>query len=173
MERGQQSIVFFLQGFLLELTKKKENLLKVFGISIKYFTFIKPTDETVATVNKNNILQLWDVSTGEFVNTITITFIVVIQYHLPFRLHVLQKSEVKLSGITTYMSSYPFDNYFAITFKNGKVELFKTLNNNELKHVAKMVLCDEEISSVHFLLGPKCIAASFLTGRFYYVNVSL
>ncbi|VVC42480.1 WD40/YVTN repeat-like-containing domain,WD40-repeat-containing domain [Cinara cedri] len=138
-----------LRGVLLELTKKKENLLKVYGISIKYFTFIKPTDETVATVNENNILQLWDVSTGEF------------------------KSEVNLSGIATHISSYPFDSYFAISFKNGKVEIFKTLKNNELKRIAKIVLCDEEISSVHFLLGPKCIAASFSIGRFYYIDIVL
>ncbi|VVC45646.1 Hypothetical protein CINCED_3A007876 [Cinara cedri] len=137
------------EGFLLELTKKKENVLKIYGTSIEYFTFIKPTDETVATINEKNVLQLWDVSTG------------------------VLKSEMNLTGIATHISSYPFDNYFTISFKNGKVELFKTLKNNDLKRIAKMVLCDEEISSVHFLRGPKCIAASFPTGRFYFIDIVL
>lgn len=67
--------IFFFQGILLELTQRKEHKLKVYGINVKYFTFINPTDDTVATINENNILQVWDVSTGEFVN-ILITIIV-------------------------------------------------------------------------------------------------
>lgn len=80
---------------------------------------------------------------------------------------------MNLNGNATHVCSYSFDNYFAISFKNGKVELFKILKNNDLKRVAKIILCDEEISSVHFLLGPKCIAASYPTGRFYFLDVSL
>jgi len=57
-----------MQGTLLRLTQKKLQILKVYGSKIKYFTFIKPTDETVATINHANILQVWDASTGEFVN---------------------------------------------------------------------------------------------------------
>lgn len=65
---------------LLELTKKKKHVLKVYGTNIKYFTFIKPTDETVVTINEKNILQLWDVSTGEFVNSyFAITLLIVIE----------------------------------------------------------------------------------------------
>lgn len=59
---------FFLQGVLLELTKKNQHALKVYGTNIKYFTFIKPTDETAATINEKSILQLWDVATGNIVN---------------------------------------------------------------------------------------------------------
>lgn len=67
----EKSIVlfcFFFQGILLELTHKKEQILKVYGTNIKYFTFIKPTDETLATINEKNVLQVWDVTTGELVN---------------------------------------------------------------------------------------------------------
>jgi len=57
-----------MQGTLSRLTQKKQRILKMYGSKVKYFTFIKPTDETVATINHANILQVWDVSTGEFVN---------------------------------------------------------------------------------------------------------
>lgn len=63
---------FFAKGTLLELTQKKEQILKVYGTNIKYFAFVKPADETVVTVNEKNILQAWDVSTGEFVNIFNI-----------------------------------------------------------------------------------------------------
>jgi len=46
--------------------------MKVYGSKIKYFTFIRPTNETVATINNKNILQVWDVSTGEFVKIVFI-----------------------------------------------------------------------------------------------------
>lgn len=42
--------------------------MKVYGSKIKHFTFIKPTNESVATINDKNILQVWDVLTGEIVN---------------------------------------------------------------------------------------------------------
>lgn len=82
---------------------------------------------------------------------------------------------MKLSGIATHVCSNPFYNYVAISFENGKVELFNTDPNvNDLKLIAKLVICDEELSSVKFLFdGQKCILASFPTGRFYFVNVSL
>jgi len=67
-ERSINIYFFILQGILLRLTQKKQNILKVYGSKIKYFTFIKPTDETVATINHTNILQVWDASTGELVN---------------------------------------------------------------------------------------------------------
>lgn len=57
------------------MTQRKEQILKVYGINVKYFTFINPEDDTVATINEKNILQVWDVSTGKFVN-ILITIIV-------------------------------------------------------------------------------------------------
>jgi hypothetical protein len=59
---------------LLELTQKREQVLKVYGTNIKYFAFVKPTDETVVTVNEKNVLQVWDVSTGEFVNIFNIHY---------------------------------------------------------------------------------------------------
>jgi len=59
------------QGVLFEFTQKNEqNVLKVYGIHIKYFTFVKPADDTVVTINDKNNLQLWDVSTGDFVNVL-------------------------------------------------------------------------------------------------------
>jgi len=57
------------QGVLLKLTQKKEHQLKFYGADIKYFTFVGPTDETVATIDKTNSLRVWDVSTGELVRT--------------------------------------------------------------------------------------------------------
>lgn len=57
------------QGVLLKLTRKKERRLKQYGTDIKYFTFVGPTDETVATIDKTNALRVWDVSTGELVRT--------------------------------------------------------------------------------------------------------
>lgn len=74
--------LFFFQGTLLELTQKKEQILKVYGMNIKYFTFIKPADDTVATINEKNILQVWDVSTGEFVNILLIIIVLVFHYYL-------------------------------------------------------------------------------------------
>jgi len=47
--------------------------MKFYGSKIKYFTFIKPTDETVATINNKNILQVWDVLTGELVKILFIS----------------------------------------------------------------------------------------------------
>jgi len=46
--------------------------MKVYGSKIKHFTFIKPANETVATINDKNILQVWDVLTGEIVNIFNI-----------------------------------------------------------------------------------------------------
>lgn len=60
------------KGILLQITQKKLNIMKVYGSKIKYFTFIKPTNETVATINNKNILQVWDVLTGEIVNIFNI-----------------------------------------------------------------------------------------------------
>jgi len=60
---------FLLQGVLLKLTQRKKQQLKLYGADIKYFTFVGPTDETVATIDKTNNLQVWDVSTGELVRT--------------------------------------------------------------------------------------------------------
>lgn len=62
--------VYYLsfQGVLLELQEKPNQILKLYGSNIKCFTFVKPTDEMVATINELNILQLWDVSTGKLVN---------------------------------------------------------------------------------------------------------
>lgn len=57
---------------MLELTQKKAQVLKVYGTNVKYFAFIKPTDETVATINEKNVLQVWDVPTGKFVNIFNI-----------------------------------------------------------------------------------------------------
>lgn len=48
--------------------KKEQNILKVYGMNVKYFTFVKPTDDTVVTINEKNVLQVWEVSTGDFVN---------------------------------------------------------------------------------------------------------
>jgi len=60
------------KGSLLQLTQKNQKIMKVYGSKIKYFTFIRPTNETVATINNKNILQVWDVSTGEFVKIVFI-----------------------------------------------------------------------------------------------------
>lgn len=45
---------------------------------------------------------------------------------------------------------------------------------NELKLISKLVLCDDELSSVNFFSnGEECIVTSFLTGQFFYISVSL
>lgn len=82
---------------------------------------------------------------------------------------------MKLSGIATHVCSNPFYNYVTISFETGKVELIRIDPNvNDLKLVAKLVICDEELSSVHFLFdGQKCIVASFPTGQFYLIDVSI
>ncbi|XP_060871614.1 cilia- and flagella-associated protein 43 isoform X4 [Metopolophium dirhodum] len=139
------------EGTLLQLTQKKQKILKVYGSKIKYFTFIKPTDETVATINHANILQVWDASTGEF------------------------KSKMKLNGTATDLCSNPFYYYIAITFKNGKMELLRTVPKaNEIECIARIVLCDEDLSSVKFFSdGNICSVTSFPTGRFYYISITL
>lgn len=72
------------------------------------------------------------------------------------------------------MSSNPFYYYIAISFKNGKVELLSTDPKvNSLEQIAKIILCDDELSSVIFFSdGNECIVTSFPTGRFYFINVS-
>lgn len=161
----------------MELTQKKEQTLKVYGSNVKYFTFIKPTDETVATVNENGVLQVWRVSTGEFVN---IFFFFLRHLNAAFsvitslRASVLQENEIKLNGIATHLSSNPLYCYVAIVFENGKVELLRTDPKvNGLGHVAKLVLCDEVLSTVKFFFdGKRCVVTGFPTGRFYYISVS-
>lgn len=72
------------------------------------------------------------------------------------------------------MCSNPFYFYVAVSFKNGKVELLKTDPKiNDLENIAKIVLCDEELSLMKFFPdGNECIVTSFPTGRFYRINVS-
>lgn len=82
---------------------------------------------------------------------------------------------MKLSGIATNVSSNPVYYYIAISFNNGKVELLKTDPKvNRLDPIAKIVLCDDELSSVKFFPdGNECIVTSFPTGRLYLISVSL
>lgn len=72
------------------------------------------------------------------------------------------------------MCSNPVYYYVAVPFENGKVELWKTdPRTNDLEEISKLVLCDDELSSVKFFAnGNKCVVTSFSTGRFFYVNVS-
>jgi len=81
---------------------------------------------------------------------------------------------MKLNGTATDLCSNPFYYYIAITFKNGKMELLRTVPKvNEIECIAKIVLCDEDLSSVKFFSdGNICSVTSFPTGRFYYINVS-
>jgi len=62
----------------------------------------------------------------------------------------------------------------AVPFENGKVELWKTdPGANDLEKISKLVLCDDELSSVKFFAnGNHCIVTSFPAGRFFHVNVS-
>lgn len=72
------------------------------------------------------------------------------------------------------MCSNPLYYYIAISFKNGKVELLGTdFNLNSLDCIAKLLLCDEEISSVNFFSdGKQSVMSSFPTGRLFLVSVS-
>lgn len=81
---------------------------------------------------------------------------------------------MKLNGSAANMCSNPLYCYIAISFKNGKVELLETNPNlNSLNYITKLVLCDEEISSVNFFSdGKLSIMSSFPTGRLYLVSVS-
>lgn len=89
-------------------------------------------------------------------------------------LDVLQISGKCLEGTATHLCSNPVHPYLAVSFENGKVELLTyDTKTNELKVISKMVLCDEQISSVNFFSdGEKCIAASVPTGTFFCVHVS-
>lgn len=71
------------------------------------------------------------------------------------------------------MCSNPVYFYVTIPFKNGKVELLKTDPKvNNIENIAKIVLCDEELSLVNFFPdGNECVVTSFPTGQFYYINV--
>lgn len=84
---------------------------------------------------------------------------------------IFQKCEIKLNGVATNLCSNPLFNYIAVSFENGKVELLKT--DPKVEHISKIVLCDEELSSVNFFSnGKDCIVTSFPTGHFYRINVS-
>lgn len=54
------------------------------------------------------------------------------------------------------------------------MELLRTVPKvNEIECIAKVVLCDEDLSSVKFFSdGNICGVTSFPTGRFYYIRVS-
>lgn len=82
---------------------------------------------------------------------------------------------MKLNGVVTNVCSNPLYNYIAISFKNGKVELLKTDQKaNSFEHIAKLVLCDEELSSLRFFSDAKeCIVTSFPSGQFYHISVSI
>lgn len=81
---------------------------------------------------------------------------------------------MKLNGTATDLCSNPFYHYIAITFKNGKMELLRTVPKvNKIECIAKIVLCDEDLSSIKFFSGGNiCNVTSFPTGRFYYISVS-
>lgn len=89
-------------------------------------------------------------------------------------LDVLQISGKNLDGKATHLCSNPVYSYLAVSFENGKVELlWCDAETNELKVISKIVLCDEEISSVNFFSnGEQCVAASVPTGTFFCVHVS-
>lgn len=81
---------------------------------------------------------------------------------------------MELNGIATNVCSNPLYYYVAVSFKNGKLELLKTdPNESDVELVSKIVLCDEELSCVHFFRdGKECLAINFPTGRFYHIGVS-
>lgn len=72
------------------------------------------------------------------------------------------------------MCSNPCYNYITVSFDNGNVELLNfDSNQNQFKYISKMVMCDEELSSVKFFEnGDECIVSSYPTGLFFYVHVS-
>lgn len=76
--------------------------------------------------------------------------------------------------MATNVCSNPVHHYVAVPFANGKVELWKTdPRANDLEEISKLVLCDDELSSVKFFAdGNHCVVSSCSTGRFFYVNVS-
>jgi len=80
---------------------------------------------------------------------------------------------MKLNGTATFLCSNPFYNYIGITFKNGIMEFLRTDPIiNEIEWIAKIVLCDEDLSSVKFFSdGKTCCVTSFSTGRFFYISV--
>lgn len=51
------------------MSRTKSTVLKVYGMNVKYFTFVEPANETVAVVSDDDVLQVWDVLTGRLVNT--------------------------------------------------------------------------------------------------------
>lgn len=86
---------------------------------------------------------------------------------------ILQKSELTLNGIVSSLCCNPNFNYVAVSFKHGTVQLIAIdPESNDLNHVSKLVLCDEDINSVMFTVdGNECVVTSFPTGRFFRVKV--
>lgn len=82
---------------------------------------------------------------------------------------------MQLNGPAIGLCSNPLYGYIIISFENGKLELLSAAESevNVIEQISKIVLCDEELSSVRFFSdGEQCIVASFPTGQFYRLNVS-
>lgn len=87
---------------------------------------------------------------------------------------VSQKNQLKLHGHVTSMRCNPCFYYVAVSFKNGLVKLIATdPKAYDLRHITKLLLCSEDITSVMFSCdGKECVLTSFPTGLFYRVSVS-
>lgn len=81
---------------------------------------------------------------------------------------------MQLNGPAIGLCSNPLYGYIVVSFENGKLELLSANSEiNVIEQISKIVLCDEELSSVRFFSdGEQCIVASFPTGKFYRLNVS-
>ncbi|XP_050530954.1 cilia- and flagella-associated protein 43 isoform X2 [Daktulosphaira vitifoliae] len=139
------------KGALMEITYETQKILKLYGSKIKFFTFIKPTDQTIITINEQEVLQLWDATTGVF------------------------KNEFQLDSESTNLAINPLYYYVAVTFTNGKIELIDVNPyTNSLKNITKMVLCNQELSSVVFFPDSQnCIASVYSTGWLFNIKINL
>lgn len=81
---------------------------------------------------------------------------------------------MQLNGPAIGLCSNPLYGYIVISFENGKLELMSADSElNVIEQISKIVLCDEEVSSVRFFSdGEQCIVASFPARQFYRLRVS-
>ncbi|XP_050433883.1 cilia- and flagella-associated protein 43 [Adelges cooleyi] len=139
------------RGTLIEVTQKTQKVLKNCGSKIRMFTFVKPTDQTFTTINEFDVMRIWDTSTGNLI------------------------AEIDLDSHSTSINANPLYHYVAVTFNNGKIELRNADSTDDsLNLIAKMVLCDEELSAIKFFPnGQNCIAVVYSTGWFFHIQVIL
>ncbi|RZB40350.1 WD repeat-containing protein 96 [Asbolus verrucosus] len=111
------------------------------------FCLIYPTGQYVMALCHNNTLNLYRVSTGDPISTLT------------------------LDGHAVVIKENPKFPYAAIGFEGGIVKLISAYNPEKLVRLTQFYLCKNSIDSIYFNeCGTIFVAANLTTGRFFIIE---